>query len=190
MKINLSFNYLKNNMNIKLIELNFEVLRDVITEGMIMKKAIFVFGMMSCLLFVGCSTGKRLKRDENIVTVNGISLSADRIKKKKDKYFVDLNLVNDSENAVVFELKKAQCFRGNSTGTLKRAFWNAGVKTFQLESHQRKAFRAVCEHGKGDIGEYRVRFPYSTGVQAADQAKNKEKSEQEFSIEWKYSDLE
>ena len=73
-----------------------------------MKKYIFLLTLVSLTPLFGCSSAQHLNGEENKITKNGISVSATSVANKKNKYFVDFVLLNDSEKPVIFKLKKAQ----------------------------------------------------------------------------------
>ena len=97
----------------------------------------------------------------NKVTRKGVlSVSADWIKEKGDKFDIRLNLENEADFPVIVMLHELRCMRGKKEASLKHATisaaLNIGEKTIDLEAHEVKSFTLVCPHRGEPIGEYKV----------------------------------
>lgn len=103
-----------------------------------------------------------------------ISVWADWVKDKGDKFDIQLNLKNESERSLIVSLHAMRCYRGEHEGKLKHTFFNTGEKLIDLRPGDSKDMRLVCTLDGETRGEFRIVIdrvfdnPTSDGVQTGE----------------------
>lgn len=123
-----------------------------------------MFKILTCLLslvtiagMIGCGSSRLRPNSGATATKAGvISLWADWVKDKGDKFDVRVNLRNDStKEALIVNLHDFNCFRGQTRGKFRHTFFNTGERTFDLQPNEHKEFNAVCVTGDAS-GPFRL----------------------------------
>lgn len=122
-----------------------------------MKTRLYVL-TLSFILSV-CSYAGRIdiSPEGNRLTKAGIvSLWADWIKNKGEKYDIGFHIRNEGEKPIIIMLRGMRCYRGGGEGELKHTFFNTGEKTIDFRAGETKKFTLVCEIGEKYKGDYRI----------------------------------
>ena len=114
---------------------------------------------ISALAGCGHATTKLDKSNSEVKVDGVISVWSSWVKDKKDKFDLQLNIVNlDEKQGLIVMLQDMGCKRGDVTGTLKHTFFNTGERTIDLKPGQSKSFNMVCKTPIPVKGDYVVTF--------------------------------
>jgi len=114
---------------------------------------------LSLFVLVAAACGGRVKLDpqSNVAKQDGIvSMWAEWVKDKGDKYDIRMNIKNDSDQATIIMLNGLQCYRGQIPGRLKHTFFNTGERTMDFRPGELKTFNLVCVYGSDTKGDFRI----------------------------------
>jgi hypothetical protein len=112
------------------------------------------------LAAAGCGGHRRmLAPDSNTQTREGVlSVWADWVVDKGDKFDVELNLQNRSDRTLVLFSQDITGARGTTPGVVKHGHFGLGERAIDLSPGQLKTFTFVCVHGKGARGDFSLRL--------------------------------
>src|SRR3712207_1781954 len=112
-----------------------------------MRKRIVIAAATLLLVGLGCG-GRKVRFDEQEYKAEAkgvISLWAEWIKDKDDKFDARLHIRNESSDHIIVLLRDMTCGRGDRHGTLKHTFFNTGERTMDFGPGEEKDFNVVCK---------------------------------------------
>ena len=122
-----------------------------------MKRLITCMLVGAFVLMVNCSHQIKLDPATTKVTAKGIlSVSANWIKDKQDKFDMRLRLNNESESGLIILLNDIRCFRGSARGQIKHTFFNTGERTIDFQAGEVKVFNIVCRFDSDTTGDFKI----------------------------------
>ncbi|HEX4924920.1 MAG TPA: hypothetical protein VFV50_12580, partial [Bdellovibrionales bacterium] len=103
-------------------------------------RALRLLAVVSFVALAGCGGRVKLDQSSNVATKPGVlSVWADWVKDKEDKYDIRLNIKNESDDAIIIMLAGIRCYRGNVPGQIKHTFFNTGERTMDFRAGELKS---------------------------------------------------
>lgn len=120
-------------------------------------RALKSFVLVFFIAIAGCGGRVKLDQQSNVATKPGVlSVWAEWVKDKEDKYDIRLNIKNEADNDIIIMLAGIRCYRGNVPGQIKHTFFNTGERTMDFRAGELKTFNLVCRYGTDTKGDFRI----------------------------------